>query len=64
MDEQHHRTPLLTVGEACQQLRISRWSLYRLIQRRQLKTIKIGNRRLIAVAAVNHLIEQLQEEAE
>jgi excisionase family DNA binding protein len=53
---------LLTVAEACSALRISKWTLYRLIQRKQLKTIKIGSRRLIPLQSVEHFITQLQAE--
>ncbi|MEC3979529.1 helix-turn-helix domain-containing protein [Amycolatopsis sp. H20-H5] len=54
---------LLTMEEARQQLRISRWSLNKLVQRHQLATIRIGRRRLVPVNAVNDLIEQLRVEA-
>lgn len=49
---------LLTVPEACTALRVSRWSLYQLIQLRQLDTIRIGKRRLIPVAAIEDLIKR------
>ena len=52
---------LLTVDEACRQLRISRWSFYRLIQQRQLATIQIGRRRLVPRKAVTAFIEQRLE---
>ena len=38
---------VLTVEEACQYLRISKWTLYRLIQRNELTTMKIGKHRRI-----------------
>jgi excisionase family DNA binding protein len=53
---------VLTVEEASRQLRISRWSLYKLINARKLKTFKIGHRRLITSDAVADLIKYLQEE--
>lgn len=53
---------LLTVPEACEALRISRWSLYQLINRRRLKTVRIDRRRLIAPADLTALIEELREE--
>lgn len=53
---------VLTVGEACQALRISRWTLYRLIHTRKLATVKIGSRRLIPTVAVTALVEQLMVE--
>jgi excisionase family DNA binding protein len=53
---------VLTVAEACLTLRISKWSLYQLIRSRQLETIRIGRRRLIPVAAIQALIQQLGRE--
>lgn len=54
---------LLTVPEACAALRISRWALYSLIHKRQLRTIRIGARRLVPMTAVLDLIGRLEEEA-
>jgi len=53
---------LLTVPEACDALRISRWSLYQLINKRRLKTVRIDRRRLIAPADLTALIEELRAE--
>lgn len=53
---------MLTVAEACAQLRISKWTLYRLIQSGQLASVKIGSRRLIPMRAITKFIEQLEEE--
>ena len=39
---------LLTVTEAAQELRISNWLVYELIRTKQLKTLTIATRRLIA----------------
>jgi excisionase family DNA binding protein len=47
---------LLTVPEACRYLRVSRWMLYRLIQTNDLRTIKIGRRRLVPAAAVQEFV--------
>ena len=47
---------LLTVTEACARLRISRWLLYRLIQRNELRTITIGSRRLVPVGEIEAFI--------
>lgn len=47
---------LLTVAESCQALRISRWTFYRLVQQRQLQTLKIGRRRLVTTDAVERFI--------
>jgi excisionase family DNA binding protein len=51
---------LLTVPEACHSLRVSRWTLYRLIQSGQLDTVKIGTARRVPVAAIQKLVEALQ----
>jgi excisionase family DNA binding protein len=51
---------LLTVAETCDVLRISRWTFYRLVQRRQLKTIKLGSRRLVTATALQHLVARLE----
>ncbi|SDI89824.1 DNA binding domain-containing protein, excisionase family [Frankineae bacterium MT45] len=53
---------LLTVPEACAQLRISRWMFYRLVQARQLRTVKIGSRRLVRPEDVASLLEHLSTE--
>jgi excisionase family DNA binding protein len=53
---------LLTVPEACDALRISRWSLYQLINKRRLKTVRIDRRRLVAPADLAALIEELRAE--
>ena len=61
-DDSRARTPstLLTVPEACAELRVSRWMLYRLVQTRRLVTIKIGSRRFVPRADLHALIESLR----
>jgi excisionase family DNA binding protein len=54
---------LLTVPEAAARLRISKWMLYNLIRSRRLRSVKIGDRRLIPVAAVRDFVAALEEEA-
>lgn len=54
---------LLTVQEAADRLRISRWSVYNLIRANQLRTIKIGRRRLVTPAALAECINLLAEDA-
>ncbi len=63
-DRQEVRCPgtVLTVSEACQRLRVSRWTLYRLIHERKIKTFKLGSRRLIPESAIWTLIDQLSDE--
>ncbi len=53
---------LLTVTEACEALRISRWSLYQLINNRRLKTVRIDRRRLIAPADLDAFVTRLRAE--
>jgi excisionase family DNA binding protein len=53
---------LLTIEEARSILRISRWSLYQLINRRRLRTVTIGQRRLIAAEDLRAFIEGLRQE--
>jgi excisionase family DNA binding protein len=55
------RPVLLTVPEACATLRVSRWTLYRLIHTRQLSTVKIGSRRLIPASALREFLDRLRE---
>jgi excisionase family DNA binding protein len=51
---------LLTVQEVADRLRISRWSVYNLIRAKQLRTIKIGRRRLATPAALAAYIKALE----
>lgn len=48
----------LSVFEATQVLGISKWTLYDLIRRNELKTIKLGARRLILMDEIDALIER------
>ena len=50
---------LLTVQEAADRLRVSRWSVYNLIRSNQLRTIKIGRHRLVTPTAFRQLRRQL-----
>lgn len=56
------RTELLTMKEASQRLRISRWKLYDLINHQQLETIKLGRRQLVPAEALTKLIVELRQE--
>ena len=56
-------TELLTVTEAAGRLRISKWLLYNLIRSRRLRSIQIGDRRLIPVAAIRAFLDELEEAA-
>jgi excisionase family DNA binding protein len=52
---------LFTIDEAAAQLRVSRWSVYNLIRSGQLRTIKIGRRRLVPLDALTECLEHLKE---
>ncbi|MFG2249022.1 helix-turn-helix domain-containing protein [Spirillospora sp. NPDC048823] len=54
---------VLTVDEAAERLRVSRWTLYNLIRSNQLRTVKIGRRRLVPVDALAECLDQLSEVA-
>ncbi|MFF5250208.1 helix-turn-helix domain-containing protein [Streptosporangium sp. NPDC000095] len=51
---------VITVDEAAQKLRVSRWTLYTLIRSNQLRTIKIGRRRLVPVDALAECVDNLK----
>lgn len=46
--ELHKRRTLYTVEEAAEELRVSRWMIYRLLRSNKLKSLTIASRRLIA----------------
>lgn len=54
---------LLTVAEACAELRVSKWTLYQYIHSRQLASVKLRSRRLIPRRSLRALIEKLTIEA-
>lgn len=54
---------LLTIDEAAGSLRVSRWSVYNLIRSGQLRTIRIGRRRLVPMNALTECLERLKEMA-
>jgi excisionase family DNA binding protein len=53
---------LLTVEEARMELRISRSSFYRLVQQRQIVTIRIRRRRFVPASAITTFIQRRSEE--
>ena len=56
------RSELLTVPEAAERLRVSKWMLYNLIRSRRLRTVKIGSRRLVRVSALATYLASLEDE--
>ncbi len=53
---------ILTVDEACERLRISKWTLYKLIHEQRLTTFKLGARRLVPEAALWAVVNRLSAE--
>ena len=51
--------PLLTIGDACQLLGLSRSTVYRLIADGELRLIKVYNRSLIARRDLDAYVERL-----
>lgn len=52
---------LYTVEEAAEQLRVSRWMIYRLLRSNELKSLTIASRRLIASDDLVDFIKQQKE---
>jgi excisionase family DNA binding protein len=61
MQEKDNAIPpkLYRVGEAAEALRLSRSAIYELIRSDQLRTVKIGRRRLVPVAALDEWLERV-----
>ena len=53
-------TPLLTVLEAAQELRIARSSVYKLMSRGELKSVHVGTRRLIRRSDLAEFVASLE----
>ncbi|MFD8492269.1 helix-turn-helix domain-containing protein [Amycolatopsis sp. NPDC059657] len=54
---------LLTITEVCAMLRISRWSVYQLINSRRLASVQIGRRRLVELSAIRAMLRAESETA-
>ena len=54
---------LFTIEETAEWLRVSRWSVYNLIRANQLRTLKIGRRRLVTRDALDECVALLAEDA-
>lgn len=52
---------LVSVEEAAEALAISRTAVFRLLREGRLRSVKIDKRRLIAVAALHHFVNELPE---
>ncbi len=51
---------LLSVNEVCERLGISRWTLYQLVHRHLLKSVKIGKRRLFSSLEIEESIKKME----
>lgn len=58
MENEHLK--LLNIDQTCEHLNIGRCSVYKLIKQEQLKTIKIGKRRLVTMEAIRSFIGTLE----
>jgi excisionase family DNA binding protein len=54
---------LHTVEEAAELLGVSRWKIFDLIRRNELRSVKIGGLRRIPRSAIDEFIQQLLKEA-
>ena len=54
--------PLLTVDEACELLRVSRWTVYKLIKERELISVKVRSGRRIVRESVTAYIKSRIED--
>lgn len=52
---------LITIPEAANQLRISKWMIYQLIRSNELKTMTIGRRRFTTTDDLNDFINERKE---
>lgn len=63
MQQQLTSSLLLTLPEAAARLRISRSSLYRLFDRGEIKSVRVGARRLVSLRTLEAYIERLEDES-
>jgi excisionase family DNA binding protein len=54
---------LVSVDAACARLGISRMTLYRLIRRDEIKTGRIGRRRLVSVKELDRFVARMERAA-
>jgi excisionase family DNA binding protein len=55
-------TDMMTVLEVGTSLRISRWSVYKLLRRGLLASVKIGDRRLVPRHSLEEFVRRIEEE--
>ena len=60
--KQSSKNILLTIPEACEYLRVSKWTVYRLFDDNKLKSIRVRGRRLVPRIEVENFIAVQQAE--
>lgn len=60
---EHATVVLLTIPEACEYLRVSKWTVYRLFDEHKLKSVRVRGRRLVPRAEVEQFIAAQAEGA-
>lgn len=53
---------LISIQEATEMLSISKWTLYKLLQRNEIKSMKVGARRLIPTAEIDAFVRRNTDE--
>ena len=59
--KQHTRQVLLTIPEACAYLRVSRHTIYRLLNERKLASVRVLRRRLVPLETIESFIAREAE---
>lgn len=54
---------LISVEQACERLGISRMTFYRLLRNDELKTAKIGRRRMVSPTELNRFVTRMERAA-
>ena len=52
---------LLNIDQVCEALNMGRVKVYELINRKRLKSVTIGKRRLVSIRALNDFVNHLEE---
>ena len=55
-------TKLLSLNEVCEQLGIGHFTVYQLLNKNSLRSVKIGARRLVPYKALQDFVNKLKEE--
>ena len=52
---------LISIPEACKMLGIGQWSIYQQINKKTLKTVKIGGRRLVCMKTLSEFVKAMEQ---